>query len=216
MHVRAKITTKLHALDDSKNVNFGNAVMNAALFLDPRFKIQLQNDSEKVESGISLLVNIWQRINLSDKTENINNSTNWNISFEFDEQAELNKLLMRNDAVIETINLDVDINLLLNLFNPDLMPTQTSILQFWENSKHKHPELYKLAMVIYSIPPTEVQIEGDFSILNHVFSNRRCAIQGSRLEDILLINIDSDVFFVVKAEELNDELIKFSTHIIEE
>lgn len=57
-------------------------------------------------------------------------------------------------------------------------------------------------MVVYGIPPTEVQIERDFSALNFVFSNRRCMIQEERLEDIMVIHLNPDLFYEVKEEEL--------------
>lgn len=62
----------------------------------------------------------------------------------------------------------------------------------------------KLATVMFSIPPTEVQIEKDFSELNFVFSDRRCMLTKERLEDIMIINFNEDLFFTVKKEQLNE------------
>lgn len=57
-------------------------------------------------------------------------------------------------------------------------------------------------MIVYAIPPTEVQIERDFSKLNYVFTNRRCKIQSERLQDIMLININPECFYLVKKQEI--------------
>lgn len=63
-------------------------------------------------------------------------------------------------------------------------------------------QLHKLAMVVFGVPPTEVQIERDFSLLNFVFSNRRCMLQQERLEDIMVIHLNPDLFYEVKEEQL--------------
>lgn len=68
------------------------------------------------------------------------------------------------------------------------MQAKEYILQYWEERKGEHKELYMLAMTVFGIPPTEVQIERDFSNLNFVFSDRRCRLE--RLEDIMAINLN--------------------------
>lgn len=70
------------------------------------------------------------------------------------------------------------------------------MLEFRETNKDEHTEFYKLARVIYSIPPTEVQIERDYSRLNNFFSNRRCMLQSERWADVMIININQ------KADEM--------------
>lgn len=64
--------------------------------------------------------------------------------------------------------------------------------------------MYKLAKVIAAIPPTEVQIERDFSKLNFVFSNRRCSLTEDKLEDIMIIYLNDELFQQVKEDELNE------------
>lgn len=102
----------------------------------------------------------------------------------------------------EQVRVEDDIDLLLETFDPPLISSKTDIIGYWESIKDDNEVLYKLAMVIFSIPPTEVQIERDFSELNFVFSARRCGLTKERLEDIMIIHLNKDLFYVVKNEQL--------------
>lgn len=195
----------LNAITDRKNIIFKNPFMGCALFLDPRFRSQL--DEQKVQESKQMMCNIWQRISLTNEQGKVNSSTS-DISFEFDEQAALDQHLQRKDSEMCNNTSQHNIEFLLDLFDPEPLPTDVSILKFWESAKNKYPELHKLAMVIYSIPPTEVQIERDFSRLNYIFTNRRCNLQSERLEDIMIININPEVFHSVQSEELIEQIEK--------
>lgn len=76
-----------------------------------------------------------------------------------------------NDS--QNVDDDVDIEHELTMFEPDEMAPKQDIISYWSLQKNKHKHLYELAKAIYSIPPTEVDIERDFSLLNFVFTNRR-------------------------------------------
>lgn len=80
------------------------------------------------------------------------------------------------------------------------MPSDQNILQFWQDCRREHEELYNLAMVVMAVPPTEVQVERDFSKLNHVFTDRRCRLLEERLEDIMLIHLNAELFYRVKTD----------------
>lgn len=84
------------------------------------------------------------------------------------------------------------------------------LLKYWEGNQKQHPELYKLAKVIYSVSPTEVQIERDFSKLNFVFSDRRCQLTKERFQDIMIIHINPDLFETVANEALDEAKEQFA------
>lgn len=98
----------------------------------------------------------------------------------------------------------LDIGEAIDLFQPEFMPVDKSVLEYWETQKQT--PLYDLAMAVYSIPPTQVQIERDFSSLGHIFTERRYRLSQERLEQILLIYFNKDLFYVVKNEELSNIL----------
>lgn len=96
----------------------------------------------------------------------------------------------------------VDIEEELNLFDPEPISPNTSILDYWISQKSQHAHLFKLATCIYAIPPTEVEIERDFSKLNFVFTQRRHSLSEKNLKAIMRIHLNKDLFFLIKEEEL--------------
>lgn len=188
--------------------------MTAALYLDPRFRRQILSDPVKVSEATALLERVWLRINSQDNTDN-NTSANSDSDsdFEFNEHAELEKYLAGSQYNSQTNAREVnstDITSILECFDPDHLSSSESVLQYWEKNKNKHPQLYNLAEVIFAIPPTEVQIERDFSQLNFVFTDRRCQLAEDRLEDIMILHINTDLFETVANEQLDEAKIKFA------
>lgn len=198
---------------------FNNPLMVCALYLDPRYRMVVIKCSEKTQQAMDNLIKIWHRLRALHEndhpaeTETINISTD-SLSFEFDEESELKQLLQsgnpmsaqsqsKSQARTQTLTND-DIELELELFQPDVIPFKSSILDFWETAKEEHGSLYELASVIFSIPPTEVQIERDFSSLDFIFRNRRGSLGQSKLEDIFLIHLNKDLFFTVNNEDIQE------------
>lgn len=225
LHLSAIITAKknyetdlakhlLNTLEERKDTIFSNPFMSAALFLDPRYRSQIVNDEAKMEDAKSILKNIWRRsIALrspvsSNVPMNISSaSTNSEESMHFDPDEEVDKYLFgqsRNDsgAQIQAEQEKEDISMLLELFNPPAISSKTNVLSYWEQEKENNEILYELAMIVFAIPPTEVQIERDFSKLSFVFSDLRCNLAEERLEDIMIINLNSEIFYEIKNEQL--------------
>lgn len=200
----------LDALEKRKTAIFNNPFMCAALFLDPRFRKELMKDSVKFEEAMKLIADVWHRIESSTEPS-LNKSSTANpsdISFEFDENTALQNYIegnLNNSNEMQT----TDIELLLEKFDPEPLNSNETVLQYWERMKDRHSILYKLANVIFAIPPTEVQIERDFSSLNFVFTDRRCSLTEERLEDIMILHINPDLFYLVKSEELAEATEKY-------
>lgn len=209
----------LSAIDDRKKNIFENPLMSAALFLDPRYRNQITNNEEKAEQAKETLKKIWRRLIISRGSNqesfiqsSINVSSSSDISFEYDDWAELNKFLAGSTNQLEqepnqsqqNVSHQDDIEYLLNTFAPETLSSENSIFAFWEEVKEKHLQLYELAMVVFCVPPTEVQIERDFSKLKFVFSDRRCGLTEERLEDIMIIHLNDELFYEVKAEEIKE------------
>lgn len=135
-------------------------------------------------------------------------STNSSIDFNFNEQAELDHFLSGEQTSTTTKNQmpnqTDDIKLLIDLYDPQIMPSEQSILSYWEMAKEEHPQLYKLATVVFAIPPTEIQIERDFFKLNYVLNDRRCSLTQERIEDLMLLNLNQELLYAVKEDELRE------------
>lgn len=156
----------LDAMCSRKEFFFSNPFMASAIYLDPRFRSQIIYNEEKMNEAKQTLINLWRRMHeigvRSDNTSSISTE-----SVEFDEQTELDKYLSknRNANIAESFenNYDSDdIEILLDLFAPGTLLSSESVIDYWESIKKDNAQLYELAMVVFAIPPTEVQIERDF------------------------------------------------------
>lgn len=77
-----------------------------------------------------------------------------------------------------------------------------SISEFWEKQKMLYPSLYEVASVIIAIPPSQATVERSFSALNYLFSNRRCGLNPSLLENCLMIKLNADIAQAVNERDL--------------
>lgn len=74
-------------------------------------------------------------------------------SDDFDENQAVYQLHNPTNANDQT---HFDIETKITLFQPD-SAIFSSILQYWESMKDTEPELYKLAMVVFAVHPTELK-----------------------------------------------------------
>lgn len=199
-------------LNKRKNVVFDNPFMNAAIFLDPRLHRSISTDEEKMDQAKITLKNIWQRMERLKNApkandESVENTSN-NATLEMQIDDELFQILhgaqRASDAPpnSSTSAFDIAIEDILDSFQPEYLDHKADVLEFWEKIKEDNEVLYQLSTFIFSVPPTEVTIERNFSSLNFVFSDRRCKIQSERLEDIMLINLNKDMFDEFTKNEL--------------
>lgn len=191
---------------------FDNPLMSCALYLDPRFHLQISKNREKTEEVQNKLNELWKRIqfrksNVINNSENSENSVSLNeSSFDFDPNRAVAAYLCTQQNDLETTVTRNDhppsIELIIELFQPEIKPVNYSVLQYWEEKIEEHKELYEIAQVVFSVPPTEVQIERDFSRLNHVFGHKRCNLAEERLMDIMAIHLNDEIFYIVKEKEV--------------
>lgn len=206
----------LTAANTRKERIFNNPLMGCALFLDPRFHFEISKYEQKVEDAKRNMLTIWRRLNflcsndIAVETET-NNTSSGSLESEFDEMDALANHLQRGSRNnvpqhenVHDQNCSSDIETIIDLYEPNPIGLNSNILKHWECVKEEHPELYRIAMVVFSIPPSEVQIERDFSHLDCVFTKRRCSLTQSRLEEIFIIHLNKDLFKTVMNEEVNE------------
>lgn len=182
---------------------FSNPQMECSVYLDPRFRDVILKDREVVERTKSNLINLYHRLNhlkrphLTTTAHSVNSSSDLHLSF--DEQNALKNFIHSNRS--NNTNIHASIEDAIDSFMPDILPSDKSVLEFWETQKESM--LYDLAMAVYSIPPTQTQVERDFSSVSHIFTERRYQLSQKRLENILLIHFNKDLFFNIKQEKIN-------------
>lgn len=202
----------IHSLNQRKQCIFNNPAMLCAIYLDPRYRGEISNDENLVGQATQMLANLWRRLNifrpeLANKSA-INLSTESsgvNLSIDFDDQKILNEYLSRADHSRDEPTSDYrnfSIEHEIELFRPEKLSADASVISFWDSSKERNKHLHELAMVVYAIPPAETQIERDFSLLEFIFSQRRQNLCSETLEAILTINLNSEIFYDIKKEKL--------------
>lgn len=136
--------TIVSAVSERKNVIFNNPLMS--LFLDPRFGKQIVGDSNKMQQAKDTLLNIWRRmIALSSTPITVDTSTNIShaskssddFGFEYNAQAELNKHFaseQQNKSTEGNVlnSSEIDIEMLLDTYDPNQIPPGNDILEYWE------------------------------------------------------------------------------------
>ena len=76
---------------------------------------------------------------------------------------------------------------MLRLFNPPRLKASESILKFWERNKGTYPDLFRVAVVILSVPGTQVTVERLFSQLKFILNYLRNSLDADIIDDILLL-----------------------------
>lgn len=191
---------------------FNNPLMACALYLDPRFQLEVTKNREMAQLAKDNLLKIWRRLNVlrgdaSIQTREPNNASkeSLSLSFEFNvEEALAAHFQMQNyskQTPFEQTHDDIEI--LIDLFQPEPINSNRSVVEYWESIKDENVQLYQLTTVIFCIPPTEVQIERDFSALDFIFTKRRGNLESSRLEEIFVIHLNKDLFYAVNDDDVN-------------
>lgn len=208
----------LHTLYQRKSKLVDHPLMICALYLDPRYKCEVVNDQDKVKLAKLTLENIWERLKLLKNENEIGETPNEvPVAIETDQNENMNTFYEELDEMYgnlginsgsgnhssETSNRDKSIIAvaLSNYENSTVhrMKSSESVCTFWEKSKEEFgPELYELASIIHSIPPTQASVERNFSALKFMLTDRRYNLAEDLLESLLLIHLNRDVYELVK------------------
>lgn len=127
-------------------------------------------------------------------------------SNEHDEDMNMNSLL--NSIIQEkcksmpNLNTGVSaIQTILNEFNfpgNKRMNCEANVWDYWRNNTFNRPELYRLAAVVFAVPPTEVATERNFSLLSFILNKYRNKLESSSLERIMFMKANADLFESLK------------------
>lgn len=145
----------LKSMTERKRALFDTPSMVAAIYLDPRVKIKLNNTQK--ECAVLFIKKLYIRMHQLKETDaettNVENNTLDELNEEF--------------AAAEGDGDEVDtINLMVSLANYDLVrrvDVKCAVMDFWKNRKEEFPLIYPLACVIHSIPAGQCLEERNFS-----------------------------------------------------
>lgn len=178
-----------------------NKVLLAAIFLDPRYKITL--DDEQFTTAINHLIGVWLQLKkLEEKIVDIT-MNNKNLLLNIDSEDDsitgsdgLEDFLKEKDNV-DTCNpakssqtstsYTIETTLKAYHIKQTRLSHKVNILKFWKSMENIYPEIYVLAKIILSVPSTQVSVERLFSGLKFILSPYRSNINAQNLEDQLLV-----------------------------
>lgn len=194
----------LICIDDRQKGLLKNASVLSALYLDPRYRKVLNNDSSAKQITVNHLTRLWKRVqefsNVAQPTQIVepNNSYHDHDEDEFDEylnsfeETNLPQISLQcNDIMSKLQTFDRALN------EQPRVPRSTNIHQYWEEKKKTDPELFQLASVIYGAASTQTSVERDFSALAFILNRYRCNLSDENLEDILFIRLNKTLFYEV-------------------
>lgn len=84
------------------------------------------------------------------------------------------------------------VNMLRTFSEYPRLHSNENILRFWHNNKNNMPELYSLAEVALSVPPTQVSVERLFSTLKYILSLLRYNLSDDIFNDILILRANAE------------------------
>lgn len=180
---------------------FNNQALNAAVFLDPRF--QMFMPSQNKDQAVEFLSKLHKKM----ETLQQHDTTNTANTTEADELEEFMKNSMYSHITEDEINnsdnestaeecssVVEDIKSKLTKFIGVKEPISSSVFEYWQRQMHIQPDLYKLATIVHSVPPTQCTVERSFSAMALLLSPLRTNLLDLILENMLIVRLNRDDF----------------------
>lgn len=188
----------LERVETRLKVLMADTVLIAAIYLDPRYRLVLDETQKKI--AVQHLTNLHHR--LTDNAD-INHSDD-NLNIEDSEDAEMNEVdkYLNELEVINRGGISLDFcstsdnfqKELVNFSKMDRIKCANKIVPFWASIRFDYPLLYEVAKTVLAVPPTEAKIERNFSHLDFILNKRRNRLTDQALENILFLRLNGNLF----------------------
>ncbi|XP_055300551.1 lysosomal alpha-mannosidase-like isoform X2 [Sitodiplosis mosellana] len=177
--------------------------MKASLYLDPRYRSAIIHNSLHVDEAKEFIAQMKQRLNYCSDQIGTNETmadadSDDSINIRFDAETAIRDFLGHN---IDRTDLSSDFEATLDAFDPPAMALKKPVLEYW-NESNDYESLRDVANAIFAIPPTETEVERDFSALKFICSDLRNRLSNETLEDILCIHLNKDLYLEVNENEI--------------
>lgn len=181
------------AIESRMNTLYDIDCFVASLCLDPRYRVVLTR--EKLNYAKNFLQNLW---NVRNRNYIINECPDTSSEVLLNEnevdvidQMLQQKFVQQSSSVTRHSNNKNIASLIDEFHSLPLVDRKTDLLQWWETNKFMYPELYSLALIVHSLPVTQVSVERLFSGLKFVFSDLRGSMHASILNDVMLHSLEA-------------------------
>lgn len=213
----------LTQLTERKPKLIENQIMLCAIFLDPRFKKDLDRSPEKSQFVKTALVNMWKHMesiketvkeasgNVANEQQKKQPKKHTMASFldELDEIDEANdqytSLTSERNQNSTSNTIELAIYKYESFVKDIRVKSSESVQMFWDTNKENlGTELYKIACIVHTVPPTQASVERTFSALKYLFSYYRYRLSERMLESLMLVHTNSDFYYLIKKAELDE------------
>lgn len=175
-------------------------VILAAVFMDPRIFTYLS--ASQVEVAKKHLAGLWEQLEAmnrrgaeeefheQDVEDTDRDEDDQSSSSDEEEESEFMKNLKEKDARrSRTVPSRVNIMTKLEQYYREtkMLKKKSDVLEFWDDRKKTHPELFQLSCVALAVPATQVSVERLFSSLKFMLDPLRMAMKSKFVDDLLVI-----------------------------
>ena len=182
-------------MGDKQHCLFENDFFKAAVFLDTRYNIML--DEEEAEAAKSHIWNIWSQLKALVSEENrSNNDARPSTSFDEQHDGDLVDEWLQSREREKSQNRQQEMtrnefNVMLEKFDCEpRLARNCDVLAYWEGKKNIYPELFEVSQVVLGVPVTQVSVERSFSHLKFILSDQRASMGEELLEDVLIVRLN--------------------------
>lgn len=185
----------LHQMNRYHDTLMENPLIIAAMFLDPRHQRGLM---DRKTLAIEYLCNLHEKIGKIEAKASDEGVEDVVQGSDGDSFEELEEYLSACASIGENNRLPVMVDESQNNVRKALedfcgvkMPLNMAILEFWEKNKQEMALLYKLATVVFGVPPTQASVERAFSALALIITPRRTSLGDETMQNILLLRLNT-------------------------
>lgn len=181
-----------------------NQAMLCAIYLDKRYEFKLSGDERKIAKIV--LEKLFERVEKAKK-----GVTSGKLPTETVEEDSFENECVASGLERSYLNDKPSAKQEVSTFSESLAKYETSIdrvnskkpiLEYWNENKYEHPQLYELAMIVHSIPPTQATVERFFSLLGYIYNCRRTRLTPETLENIMMILLNKTLFDEIQERDL--------------
>lgn len=196
-----------------------NSIFHEMLYLDPQYsdnfnfvslkKLCEINNIADEKKTVKEMMNFRSDFNNRLKYESILNNN------ECDDDDQEMYLLVENEGDINEAAMIENPNLKLkSMQGKKCKCFQCILLYFNENGRtKKYENIYKLYKYVATLPSTQVKCERDFSKMKIIKSRLRSSLGDEKMESLMIISTESDMFQNIDLEDILDEVVASSDTI---
>lgn len=207
-------------INDRTHPLLENPFALCTIFLDPRYKCDIDRNEEKLQLVEITLGRLWNKIRIArtgvipvknnDEPANLSGDAN-SLFNELDSQYE-SELGLRSNEIngaarpnysVKPSELTKQIDKYKNATANMRIKSSESVHKFWECKKTEFGnEIFEIASVLLAVPPTQAEVERCFSALKFIFTAYRYNLKEDLLESLLLVHLNPDLYYLVRSNDL--------------